>query len=246
MKEKPAVKPLAHTRGDAKPPAFDGSLEGLTAMVKTRYETVNHARARLVELLRGEDDMRKFVETADRLRKRKTSAIASLDDIAKKSGTNRSVAFGAIARVLHRYNFEVTSVIWGTVVRNEIGKVATTLANQARHPDNFADRKLFMDRALPRQLIEQPAAAPPVSQNVAFTVNANQPGIEPARPEAITIEPVTQEEEPLQLEAAEEAVEIVEMPPPVPVMRPMPKFESAIQGMSAGMRSLASNPKQKH
>ena len=104
------------------PPAtFDGSIDGLVKLIKTDLESVADSRRRMVELLRGEDDMVKFIKVADKVFKGKTHIpgkgdTPSLDLVCERAGVNRSVVFGACARVLHRYHFDVAQIQIGAVI----------------------------------------------------------------------------------------------------------------------------------
>jgi hypothetical protein len=135
------------------PPVFDGSIDGLARMVKGDLESVADARRRLVELLRGETDMAKFVKAADKLFKGKVHVkgkgdTPDLDFICERAGVNRSDVFGACARVLHRYHFDVAQIQIGAVIANRAHDVAQAMAESAMVPSvNGGDRKLFMEVA---------------------------------------------------------------------------------------------------
>jgi hypothetical protein len=133
--------------GDYKPPSYDGSLESMVQLIREPGEKSGSTRTRVVELLRGEKDMEKLVETFDVMRKRADGNTSNLDRIAELSGINRSDAFGAVSRVLHRYNFDVTRLVISAVAARQAGRVAIAMANRAAHPDGIADRRLFMDVA---------------------------------------------------------------------------------------------------
>ena len=133
--------------GDYKAPRYDGSLESMVQLIREPSERPGDARTRVIELLRGEEDMEKLVETFDLMRKRGDSIAASLDSVVQRAGVNRSDAFGAISRVLHRYNFDVTRLVISTVAAQQAGRVAMAMANRAAHPDGISDRRLFMEVA---------------------------------------------------------------------------------------------------
>jgi hypothetical protein len=129
--------------GDHLPPKYDGSLDSMVGLIQEPSEKPTDTRKRVVELLKGEDDMRKFVETFE-IQSRRASAT-SFDRICELSGTNRSDCFGAIARVLHRYSFDITRTVIATVAARQAGRVAMMMANNAARPDGIADRRLFME-----------------------------------------------------------------------------------------------------
>jgi len=69
--------------GDYKPPAYDGTLESMVQLIREPGEKSGSTRTRVVELLRGEEDMAKLVETFDVMRKRADGNTANLDRIAE-------------------------------------------------------------------------------------------------------------------------------------------------------------------
>jgi hypothetical protein len=129
--------------GDHIAPKYDGSLDSMVALIQEPSEKPVDTRKRVVELLKGEEDMRKFVETFE-IQSRRASAT-SFERICELSGTNRSDAFGAIARVLHRYSFDITRTVVAVVAARQAGRVAMMMANQAARPDGIQDRRLFME-----------------------------------------------------------------------------------------------------
>jgi hypothetical protein len=136
------------------PPAtFDGSIDGLVKLIKTDLESVADSRRRMVELLRGEDDMVKFIKVADKVFKGKTHIpgkgdTPSLDLVCERAGVNRSVVFGACARVLHRYHFDVAQIQIGAVIAGRAHEVALAMAESASMPAfGHNDRSLFMEVA---------------------------------------------------------------------------------------------------
>lgn len=133
--------------GDWKPPKYDGSLDGMAKLLKEPGETIVDARARVIELLRGEEDMQKFVDTFDRIRRKDPGRNASFDQVAEQSGCNRSNVYGAISRVLHRYSFDTTRTVIALVAAQQAGRVAMAMANRAANPEGVADRRLFMEVA---------------------------------------------------------------------------------------------------
>jgi hypothetical protein len=129
--------------GDHIAPRYDGSLDSMVGLIQEPSEKPTDTRRRVVELLKGEEDMRKFVETFE-IQSRRASAT-SFERICELSGTNRSDCFGAISRVLHRYSFDITRTVIATVAARQAGRVAIAMANQASKPDGIADRRLFME-----------------------------------------------------------------------------------------------------
>jgi len=134
------------------PPVFDGSIDGLARLVKGDLESLPDARRRLVELLRGEEDVKKFVKAADKMFMGKQHIPGkgdspSLDKVCERSGANRSIIFGAVARVLHRYHFDVAQIVIGAVVANRAHDVASSMAEMAQLPIGAVDRRLFMEVA---------------------------------------------------------------------------------------------------
>jgi hypothetical protein len=127
------------------PEKFDGTLDSMAALVRGPNETSHDVRCRLIELLRGEEDMEKFVEVGERMVRRKE--LRTLDSVAVRAGIGRSEAFGAIARVLHRFNFDVAKVIVSSVVAAHSARVATAMAEAASAPEGEVDRRLFMQTA---------------------------------------------------------------------------------------------------
>ena len=157
MKKTVARVPKAEVILPPPPPVFDGSIDGLAKLVKAPYESVADARRRLIELLRGEEDMKKFVKVADKtfLGKKHVPGkgdTPSLDFVCERAGTNRSLVFGAFARVLHRYHFDCAQIVVGAVVANRAHEVATAMADGAALPGvGHADRRLFMEVAGAKQ-----------------------------------------------------------------------------------------------
>ena len=155
---------------------FDGSLDGLAKLVRARdeggVENLAAARARVVELLRGEDDMAKFVHSFDLLSRRHGARgldAPSLDLVAAKAGVNRSVCVGAIARVLHQWNFDVAKLAVTAVCVEHAVPVARTMAAAALDVENgHRDRRLFMEAA---RVIERPGAGGIQQVNVNASAN---------------------------------------------------------------------------
>jgi hypothetical protein len=133
--------------GDYVAPRYDGSLESMVQLIREPEEKIGDTRRRVVELLKGEEDMVKLCETFEVLRRRGNHNTTSLDKVVEFAGINRSDAFGAIARVLHRYSFDVTRTVIAAVAARHAGRVAIAMANCASHPEGIADRRLFMDIA---------------------------------------------------------------------------------------------------
>jgi hypothetical protein len=129
--------------GDHLAPKYDGSLDSMVGLIQEPSEKPADTRRRVVELLSGEDDMLKFCETFEVQRRR--GASTSFDKICELSGVNRSDTFGAISRVLHRYNFDITRTVVAAVAARQAGRVAMAMANNAARPDGIADRRLFME-----------------------------------------------------------------------------------------------------
>jgi hypothetical protein len=155
------------------PPAFDGSLDSLAKLIKGDLESLPDARRRIVELLRGEEDMEKFVKAHDKLaRDPRKPAKDSLDIACEKSGVNRSVAFGAIARVLHRYNFDVTQIAISACVAAGADQVTRAMVTNATMPLGHADRALFMDVAGARKKAGGVTVNVPINNQVSATAGA--------------------------------------------------------------------------
>ena len=155
-KPKDPIKALATIKDvmnyTPKASVFDGSIDGLAKMVKGPLESVADSRRRLVELLRGEQDMAKFVKVADKLFKGQVHVkgkgdTPDLDFISERAGVNRSDVFGACARVLHRYHFDVAQIQIGAVIAHRAGEVAEAMADGASQPLGWGDRGLFMEVA---------------------------------------------------------------------------------------------------
>jgi len=128
---------------------FDGSLDGLARMMRAgggdeKLEAESESRRRVVELLRGEEDMVKFVVAFDRMARR--GKVPSLDEVAVKVGVNRSVAVGAIARVMHAWNFDVAKLAVTAICVKEAQPVAEAMVASAKNVEKgFRDRSLFME-----------------------------------------------------------------------------------------------------
>jgi hypothetical protein len=129
--------------GDHIAPKYDGSLDSMVSLIQEPSEKPADTRCRVVELLAGEDDMVKFCETFEVQRRR--GASTAFEKICELSGVNRSDAFGAIARVLHRYSFDITRTVVAAVAARQAGRVAMAMANNAARPEGIADRRLFME-----------------------------------------------------------------------------------------------------
>ncbi len=123
--------------------SFDGSIDSMAQLCKGPAETAGEARFRLIQLLQGEPDMARLVETFHVISRR--DRAASIDDAVTKSGVNRSDAFGAIARVLHRYNFDIIRTVGSAIAAARAPEVFDALIDSASSPDGSADRRLFME-----------------------------------------------------------------------------------------------------
>jgi hypothetical protein len=140
-KKKPEEpKDLDHLKDDRSVAKFDGTLDGMALTIKAPEETDVTVRRRIVELLRHDEDMGKFVECADFLLKRRGASYPSLDVIAAKAGLDYPEVVGAIAKALHRFSFDYSRIIAAA----SMPRVMNTLANEAAHPDGHADRTLFL------------------------------------------------------------------------------------------------------
>lgn len=131
---------LAHLKEDRAVEKFDGTLDGIALTIKAPEETQTGVRRRLIDLLRHDDAMEKFIEVADHLLKRKGASYPSLDVIAEKAGLEHAEVVGAIAKALHRYSFDYSRIIAAA----SMPRVMNTLANEAAHPDGHPDRVLFL------------------------------------------------------------------------------------------------------
>jgi hypothetical protein len=134
------------------PKEFDGSLDGLAELVRVDNEGIADARRRVVDLVRGEDDMEKFVDTFERLTasrgENKPPATPSLDLVAEKAGINRSICVGAITRVLHQWHFDTAKLMVAAVCLKNAPAVAETMVNAAKDEEHgHRDRRLFMEAA---------------------------------------------------------------------------------------------------
>lgn len=159
-KKTPPSKELARRAGPGSM-RFDGSLDGMARMMKSGDAKLPEARAQLIELLRGEPDMEIFVDCADKMRRRANN-YPSLDDIAARCQLNRSVAFGIMARVLHRFQFDVVKTVVGSIAMARVGEVTEALCDAASTPEGVFDRRLFMEAA---NVIAQRGASPVVVNN---------------------------------------------------------------------------------
>lgn len=133
-------KPLDHLKEDRAVEKFDGTLDGIALTIKAPEETEPGVRRRLIDLLRHDDAMSKFVDVADTLLKRRGASYPSLDVIAGKAGLEHGDVVGAIAKALHRYSFDYSRIIAAA----SMPRVMNTLANEAAHPDGHSDRVLFL------------------------------------------------------------------------------------------------------
>ncbi len=178
----PNIQTAALQRLSEAPAAFDGTLDGLARLVRVRdaegVEGIAAARQRVVELLRGEEGMEKFVKTFDRLVRRhgvKGLEAPSLDLVAARSGTNRSACVGAIAKVLHQWNFDVAKLAVTAVCADYSVPVARSLAAAALDIENgHRDRRLFMEAA---RVIAQPGSGGAIQQ-VTVSAQANNTKVE--------------------------------------------------------------------
>ena len=162
------------------PKEFDGSLDGLAELVRVDNEGIADARRRVVELLRGEDEVSKFVETFERMSRKhgnRPPNTPSLDLVAEKAGVNRSVCVGVITRVLHQWHFDTAKLMVAAVCLKNAQAVAEVMVNVAKDEKyGHRDRRLFMEAAR----IIDPRGAPMQQVNVnapnnsTSTVNAGQ------------------------------------------------------------------------
>jgi len=119
---------------------FDGTLDGIASVIKAPEETEPGVRRRLVDLLRSDESMVKFIECAEALLRRRGASYPSLDLLAAKAGLSTGEVVGAIAKALHRYSFDFSRII----MASNMSRVAATLSNEAARPESFSDRALFM------------------------------------------------------------------------------------------------------
>jgi hypothetical protein len=133
-------KLLAHLKEDRAVEKFDGTLDGIALTIKAPEETEKGVRHRLIDLLRHDDSMEKFIQVADTLLKRRGASYPSLDVIALQAGLEHAEVVGAIAKALHRYSFDYSRIIAAA----SMPRVMNTLANEAAHPDGHSDRVLFL------------------------------------------------------------------------------------------------------
>jgi len=119
---------------------FDGTLDGIASVIKAPEETEPGVRRRLVDLLRTDESMVKFIECAETLLRRRGASYPSLDLLAAKAGLSTGEVVGAIAKTLHRYSFDFSRII----MASNMSRVAATLSNEAAKPESFSDRALFM------------------------------------------------------------------------------------------------------
>jgi len=161
------------------PKEFDGSLDGLAELIRVDNECISDARRRVVELLRGEDDVEKFVDTFEKLTKthgdKRPPSTPSLDLVAQKAGINRSVCVGAITRVLHQWHFDMAKLAVAAVCLKHAPAVAEVMVEAAKDVDTgHRDRRLFMEAA---RIIDPRGAAAQVTVNANSnnqTVNADK------------------------------------------------------------------------
>lgn len=128
---------LVHLQEERSLDTFDHSLDSLAASMKSPEEGDVSVRRRVVELVRGDPAMEKFVKVADSTPKR--GSFPSLDMVAAKSGISIGDIVGAIAKAAHQYGFDVGRIIASA----NVPRVMNTLANQAAHPDGANDRITF-------------------------------------------------------------------------------------------------------
>lgn len=119
---------------------FDGTLDGIALTIKAPEETETGVRRRLIDLLRHDDAMTKFVEVADTLIKRRGALYPSLDLIASRAGLEHGEVVGALAKALHRYSYDYSRMIAAA----GMPRVMNTLVNEAAHPSGHSDRTLFL------------------------------------------------------------------------------------------------------
>ena len=154
---------------------FDGSLDGMAKLARIDDETLPEARSRIVEMLRGEVDMTKLVAAFDKLSRK--GHVASLDEVAQKSGLNRSVVVGAIARVMHAWNYDVAKVAVTAVCARRAASVGEALADSASSlaEGSDRDRRLFMEAS---GVIAQRGV--PMQVNVRAEANNNSTRVDQA------------------------------------------------------------------
>ena len=160
------------------PKEFDGSLDGLAELVRVDNEGIADARRRVVELLRGEDEVSKFVETFERMSRKhgnRPPNTPSLDLVAEKAGVNRSVCVGVITRVLHQWHFDTAKLMVAAVCLKNAPAVAEKMVEAAKDVETgHRDRRLFMEAA---RIIDPRGAAAQVTVNANSnnqTVNADK------------------------------------------------------------------------
>ncbi len=134
------TKALDHLKEDRSVARFDGTLDGMALTIKAPEESEFTVRRRIVELLRADEDMKRFVGAADLLIKRRGATYPSLDMIASKAGLEYAEVVGAIAKALHRFSFDYSRIIAAA----SMPRVMNTLANQAAHPEGRQDRMIFL------------------------------------------------------------------------------------------------------
>jgi hypothetical protein len=119
---------------------FDGTLDGIAFTIKAPEETLAGVRRRLVNLLRNDESMDRFVEVADSFLKRKNRAYPSLDVIAATAGLEHAEVVGSFARALHRFSFDYSRII----AASAMPRVMSTLAHAAADVNGHSDRTLFL------------------------------------------------------------------------------------------------------
>lgn len=153
--------------------SFDGSLDWFANLIRGVDDTTDDARRRLIDLLRGEPDMRKFVRTFDKwsLSREGTSR---LDAVANKAKVSRALIIGAITRVLHQMTTEIGKVAVTAACTQSAPMVADTMVRSALDPQNgHKDRRLVMEIL---QAVKQPGV-PNINVNAQAnnsTVNAEK------------------------------------------------------------------------
>ncbi len=121
-------------------PQFDGTLDSMSRIVSPDDESLAESRQRVVDLLRGEPDMAKFVAAWDGSSKRGLT----LDEVAIRSGISKSVLMGAVTRVLSEWSMGTAKLIMSAVCARNIQPVTEAMIGSARmHIGGHADRKLF-------------------------------------------------------------------------------------------------------
>lgn len=129
------------------------NLDSLAAVIREKGESAGDVRRRVVELLRSDPAMVKFVRVADALPFKRTATadvFPSLDLMAQRSGIRPAAIVGALATALCEYNMSYEELAKALAYQGAPAAVRA-LTEQATKPARTRDREILlrMTRHLP-------------------------------------------------------------------------------------------------